>query len=189
MTTNKVLQKAGTQLLFADHLSEFVDTPTALGNLILGIPTDVQIDTGAVAAAGGRQSDKTGSVAVLDSAFPGDWTFGATMENATAPTAGGTYDLWWNDSPSATAGRGNSGNATGADAAYTDDPAVQLVFIGSLVVKNQVINTDTKIGTIPITNPYGSLIVINNTSTAVATVVDECHIVATPVYPDVQAAA
>ena len=189
MATNKVLFVTGTQLLFADHAGDWADAPTALGNLILGTPTDVQIDMGAVSAAAGRQSAKTGSLADTGSAFPGEWTFGATMENATAPTAGGTYDLWWNNSPNATAGTGNSGDATGVDGTYTADPADQLVFIGALVVRNQVINTDSDIGTIPIKNLYGSLIVINNTSTAVATVVDECHVVATPVIPDVQAAA
>ena len=192
MTTTTALQKYGTQLLFADHSGDFGATPTTPANsLILGTPTDVQIDTGGVTAAAMRQSTKTGSLAFdagVNNSMPMEWVLGACIENATAPDAGGTWDFYWSGSPSATAGTGNSGKTTGADAAYTADGLSQMVFIGSLVVANTVVNMDAQIGTFSMPYLYGSLVVVNNTSTAMATVVDETHIVITPVISDVQAA-
>jgi len=196
MATQQVLQVYGTQLLFRDA-TDFPGSgggppTTAANSLIIGTPTQVQIDLTGVAAAAAHQSDKTASLASVGSAWPGEWVLGACMENETAPTAGGTFDFYWAPSPSATAGTGNPGGISGVDGAYTAAAEDQLIYIGPLSVRNDVINIDTNIGTIWLPNLYGTLLVINNTDTALhstATAMDETHIVLTPVIPDIQAAA
>lgn len=193
MATQKILQVYGTQLLFADHSGDFGAAPaTAANSLIIGTPTDVQIDLTNVSAAAARQSAKSASVADTGSAWPIEWLLGACMENETAPAAGGRFDFYWNASPSATAGTGNSGATTGADAAFTVGTENQLIYIGPLIVRNNVINIKATVGRIVLPHLYGSLIVINNTSTALrntVTAMDETHITLTPLIPDFQAAA
>jgi hypothetical protein len=196
MATQELLQVYGDQLLFADA-TDFPNSgagppTTAANSIIIGTPTKVQIDLTGVSAAAARQSDKTASLAKTGSAWPIQWVFGACMENETAPTAGGTFDFYWAASPNSTAGTGNPGATTGVDGTFTVGTENQLIRIGSLVVANTVINIKTAVGTIWLPHLYGSLVVINNTSTALrstATAMDETHIVATPVIPDAQAAA
>lgn len=191
MATNQVLRVQGTQLLFADHATDFGAAPaTAANSKILSTPTDVQMDMTGVAAAAGRQSAKTGD---LGSAFAMDYYVEACIEFETAPTAGGTVDFYWSSSPSSTAANGNDGGADGTDSAYTEGSGEeeQLTFIGSLPLINNVINIG-KVGTFTAGHRYGQMIIINNGSTALrstATAMDETHIVMTPIIPDIQAAA
>ncbi len=191
MATNEVLYKDGSQWLFADHATDFGAAPaTAANTLILGTPTDIQIDCGSVAASGSaRQSAKSGSFARTGSAYADELVLGACVENATAPTAGGTIDFYWSGSHSATAATGNAGGTTGSDAAYTLDPDRQLKYIGSLVVENQTTNIDTYIGILRPAHLYGCLVVVNNTDQNCATTADEIHAVLTERIPDIQASA
>jgi len=181
------LKYGATQLVFADHATDFNNTPaTAANSLVIGTPTEVQMDLTGVAATGGaRESAK------CDVGDPRDVQYyvDACLEFESAPTDGGTVDFYWGASPSGTAGTANYGVLTGADAAITDTAGNlgQLQYIGSLSVKNAVIN----IGRVGIFTPYhryGSLAVVNNASTALrstATAADEIHICLTPVvlYP------
>lgn len=193
MATNELLQIYGKQLLFADHATDFGAAPTTAANdIIVGAPTDIQIDLTGVSAAAARQSVKSATLARTGDAWPTEWVLAACMENESAPTAGGTFDFYWNTSPNSSAGSGNAGKATGTDAAYTVGDEVQLIPMGALTVRNTVINIDTDISAIWLPNLYGSLIVINNTSTALrssATAMDETHITLTPIIPDLQASA
>jgi len=186
----------GTQLLFADA-TDFPNAgagpPTTAANDIRvtspETPTKVQLDLTGVVATAARQSAKT---ADLGSAWAQEWMLGACIENETAPTAGGTVEFWWAGSPSSTAGTGNPGNASGADAAFTVAGLTQLIFIGALVVLNQVVNIDNNVGKLWMPYRYGSLIVVNKTSTAfrsTPTAMDETHNTLTPLIPDIQAAA
>ena len=193
MATNEVLLTQGTQLLFADHATDFGAAPaTAANSIIRGTPVDIQIDLTNLAISGGaRQSAKSADLARTGTEIVEWWNCKACMENETAPAAGGTYDFYWNASPSATAATGNMGGASGSDAAYTAAGETQMTYIGSLRVKNTVINIGD-VGNFSMTERYGSLIVINNTSTAArntATAMDETHIVLNPLVPDIQAAA
>ncbi len=195
MATQEVLQVNGTQLLFRD-VTDFPNAgagPPATANNDIRItppaPTQVQIDLTGVAATAARQSNKT---ADLGAAWPGWWLLGAVIENETAPAAGGTVDFWWAGSPNAAAGTGNPGGATGADGVYAVAGLPQLMFLGSLVVQNLVLNINTAIRKFWMPYRYGSLIVVNNTSTAfrsTAVAMDETHITLTPVIPDIQAEA
>ena len=120
----------------------------------------------------------------------------AYVETFSAPTAGGTVDIYANWSTSATAGTDNSANASGADGVfqgYGADTASgtealpQLEYLGSLVVTN---DTDIQVGDISIFQPkerYMSLVVVNKTSiTLAATDAIESCIAIWPIQYQVQ---
>lgn len=193
MTTQAVLQKYGTQLMFADHATDFAgQTPaTAANTFIVGSPTSVQMNFSVIAAAAAWESAKTATLAHIGTAWPREWTLGAVMESTATPTAGGTFDFYWNASPSSTAGTGNSGEAAGVDQAIAITHLKALIFIGSMTVRNNVINKNSNIGTLWLPHLYGSLIMVNNTDVAMVADgdADECFAVLTPIIPDIQAAA
>ena len=198
MAVNKILVRYGTQLLFADHATDFAaQTPATTANSMnIGTPTNVQMNFSVIAAAAGWESAKTAILAdavATNNDFPEEWIFGACMESTATPADAGTFDFYWNGSPSATAGTGNSGVASGVDSSIvvTGSNLSQLTFIGSLVVLAAVVNKSTEIGRLQLPYLYGSLIIVNNTSVAMVADADadECFVVATPVYPVVQAAA
>ena len=194
MATNKVLRQTGKQLLFADHGTDFGAAPaTAANSFIIGAPTDVAMNFSVIAAAAGWESAKTATLADTGTAWPDYWILGAVMESTATPADGGKFDFYWNHSTNATAGTGNSGVASGVDSSIVVSASnlKQLDFIGSLTVLNQVINKDSDIGILNMKYLYGSLIIVNNTSVAMVADADadECFVVLTPVYPDIQAAA
>lgn len=171
----------GEQLLFADHATDFGAAPaTAANSLIIGTPTDVQFDLGSVAAAGARQSAKFD----LGTARGHIWVLNACIENTSAPTPGGTWDFWIAPSPSGTAGTGNISGLTGSDAAWTYEAniASQAKFIGSLSVRNNVLNIGD-VGYYVANHRYGILLAYNNTSTAAAATADEIHLTLTEIIP------
>jgi len=185
MTTQKILYRYGTQLLFADHATDFGAAPaTAAHSLIVSTPTDVQMNLSVLANGAMWQSAKTATLVDTGSDWPGDWVLGACMEGAATPTAGGTYDFYWNGSPSATAGTGNSGGCSGTDATYTADALAQLIFIGSLVCRANVINIDANVGRLAMPHLYGSLVIDNNSGVGmVDTTADNIHFTLTPIIP------
>ncbi len=194
MTTNKILQEFGTQLLFADHATDFGAAPaTAANSLIIGSPTDVQMNLSVLADAAYWQSAKTASGDMDDTVThrPQLWVFGACFEHTATPAAGTNMVLWWNPSTNTTDGTGNSGGASGADATYTAAGTKQLMHIGTMILRNNVINVQNNIGTIWIPTPDGSLIVQNNSGVAMVADgdADEIHIVATPTIVHIEAAA
>lgn len=191
MATNDVLIKTGVQFLFADHATDFGAAPAAAANsLIIGSPTDVQLDlTGVGASGGAREAAK----ADLTTPWAGLWACNACLEFESAPADGGAVHFYWGSSPSATAATGNPGGLTGSDAAFTDTTGNlgQLQRIGTLTVRNNVIN----IGKVGIFMPWfqhGILLVVNQASTALrstATAMDETHITLTEIVREIQAAA
>ncbi len=192
MATQKSLSQYGTQLLFADHAADFGAAPaTPANSFIIGSPTDVQMNVSVIAAAAAWESAKTGTLAHTGTAWPQSWILGAVMESTATPAAGGTFDFYWNPSPNSTAGTGNSGEASGTDAAIVITQLTALIRIGSLVVRNNVINKDSRIGWLRMPYLYGSLIMVNNTSVAMVADgdADECYAVLTPVIPDLMTAA
>ena len=192
MATREILRVYGTQLLFADHSTDFGAAPvTGANSLIIGAPTDVQMNMSVIAAAAAWQSAKTASLAKTGSAWPEKWILGACMESTATPAAGGRFDFYWNGSPNSTAGTGNNGGASGSDASYAVAGKEQLIFIGSMIVRANVINIDASIGVLWMPHLYGSLIVINNTSVAMQadSDADETHVTLTSVIDDIQAEA
>ena len=143
-----------------------------------------------MAAAAGRQSAKTLTLADTGSAWPVEWVLGACVEHVATPTANETVEFWWNASPNSTAGTGNSGGASGADGVYAVAGKTQLMFIGALSLRAVTLNIDTDVGRIWLPHLYGSLIVINASPTkAMHSAMDESHFTLTPLIDDIQAAA
>ncbi len=182
---NETYIKYGTQLLFADHATDFGAAPaTAANSIIIGTPTDVQIDlTNLAASGGGRQSAKSGDLG--DSTRGTKMRVDACLEFEAAPTDGDNVDFYWAGSPSATAGTGNGGGVSGSDSAYTETDGTlrQLTYIGSLVCRNNVICIGY-VGEFVPEHRYGTLVVINNADQALrstATAMDETHITVTPI--------
>lgn len=192
MATQEVLQVYGDSFLFAD-VTDFPNAgagppETAANDLRVGTGTKVQIDLTLLAAAAGRQSAKL----ALPAAWAEKFVLGACIEHEAAPDAGGTVEFWWAASPNSTAGTGNPTGVSGADDAYTVAYKTQLIFIGSLTVIAATINRDPAVGVLWPPHRYGSLIVINSTSSKfleTATAMDNTHIVLASVIPDLQAAA
>lgn len=192
MATQKVLMQYGKQLLFADHATDFSTAPATVANsFIIGTPTNVQMNLSVIAAAAAWESAKTATLADTGTHWPNEWVLGAVMESTATPAAGGTFDFYWNASPNATAGTGNSGEAAGLDQAIAVTQLTSLIRIGSMVVKAAVINKDSNVGTLRLPYLYGSLIMVNNTNVAMVADADadECFITLTPVIPTAQAAA
>ena len=171
----------GTQLLFADHATDFGSAPTTAANSIVqGTPTDVQIDLTSVAASGGaRESDKFDFGATWDHLFEMD----AVTEHAVAPSDGDTVDFYIGYTSNATAASGNPGNLTGSDAAYTDTTGSlgQLQYVGSLVCTADTINIGN-VGSFTPLGRYGVLVVVNSADQAFAGAgaMDETHISINP---------
>jgi hypothetical protein len=132
---------------------------------------DAAITLASLAAAAARQSVK------LDLGTPrtGLYKVKASVEMVATPAAGGSIDLYWAPSPSATAGTDNPGNVTGADAAYAGyssdltNTLPQLVFMGSLTLAARatpIVQSGDVGFLIAPPEQYGSLVVVNNGSTA-----------------------
>ena len=193
MATQESLYVYGTQLMFADHATDFAGqapaTPT--NTYIIGSPTSVQMNFSVIAAAAAWESAKTATLAQTGTAFPREWILGAVMESTATPAAGGHFDFYWNASPSATAGTGNSGEASGVDSAIVITQLTSLIHIGNMLVRANVINKNSNIGSLWLPYLYGSLIMVNNTSVAMVADgdADECFATLTPDIPDLQAAA
>lgn len=170
------------QFLFADHATDFGAAPaTAVNSLIVGTPTDVQLDLGSVAVDGSRQSAKFDFGATRPPLYRVD----ACIETASAASDGDAVDMWIGGSPSATAGTGNPAGLTGSDAAWTWalGAEMQLINIGSLIMQASATNIGF-VGFVRPTHRYGILVVRNKGTAAFATTADEIHITLTPVEYD-----
>ena len=192
MATQKVLHKYGTQLLFADHTTDFGAAPaTAANSLIIGTPTDVQMNLSVVAAAAAWESAKTATLADTGTAWPIYWILGACLEHTATPVAGETCEFYWNASPSVTAGTGNSGAASGTDASFAVAGLPQLTLIGVMTLRAAVVNIQAEVGRLWLPHLYGSLIFVNKSTKAMVAdaTADEIHVTLTPVIEDLQAAA
>jgi len=180
MANEQLISNPDAQLLFADHATDFGAAPTTAANsLIVGTPTDVQIDLTGIATDAFWQSAKADFGATRSPLYRMD----ACIEFTSAAVAGEYVDFFWAASNSGTAGTGNAANITGADGSYTEtnDLLAQLTYIGSLTCDAATI----VIGFVGFLIPslrYGSLVVgnRNTTSLAGAGVMDETHIVLTP---------
>jgi len=101
----------------------------------------------------------------------------AYIETFSAPTAGGTVDIYANWSTSGTAGTDNMANCSGADGVYQGygadtasgtEALPQLDFLGSMVF---TADPDLQVGDVAMFAPkerYMSLVVVNNTSITLA---------------------
>lgn len=155
----------GTPIIWA-HGADF----NPAGATSLGTTENYELDLTSLAAGTGRQ----GAKGDLGATRAGEYAAFLRWESdGSAPTAGGTVDVYWAASTSGTAANDNAGGATGADAAWPadsneDEWALQLILIGSLVVTN-----DASTIMVQCINPafrpptrYGMPVIDNNTSQA-----------------------
>ncbi len=188
MTTNQVLIDIGTAIVIAD--SSY--SPGA--NTTLGTRTD-DIDVVGLTTGQAREGVKIN----LGMPHAPSYSVDMTVEMATDPAAGGTIDLYWSESHSASAAVGNMGNVTGADADWAGavgetlaESLLHMLFIGSLPVAVQNDADGVQIGHVGVFSPvqqYGGLVWLNNTSVTIHSDSIECAVRLTPIIPDIQAAA
>ena len=197
MATNKVLVTVGTQIVFADHASDYVGGG---GNNSLEIAgsTDVQIDIAPAGVGLATQLARQSAKVDLGAARAAAYAVMISCEPADDPTAGDTIDLYWSPSPDSVAAVGNAGGASGTDAAYAAsalrtlvEGLNQMLFIDSfpLAVSNDA--DGVQIGLVGIFVPpdrYGSLIVHNNSAVSLHTDGVEFAVSFQPIEDQIQAA-
>lgn len=141
---NEILVKQGTAVCWAD------ETDYSAANS--GIARTHQIDLTSLADTKARQ----GAKADLGATRPAGYGVEVGIEMDVAPTAGEVVEVYWSLSYSGTAGTGNMGGASGADAAYKDGEETewvkQLIHIGTLVLTADAATTVQ----IACVNPYFS---------------------------------
>jgi len=185
---NEVLQKAGTQLVFADHATDFVGGAAKTSLEVAG--TDVQLDTTDLANTAGRESAKVnlGTTRARQYSLMGSFEFAAT------PVTGEHVDFYWAPSPISTAANGNPMSIDGVDAAAPSGigTLAELIavcqFIGSFIVTNDpttAVQTGY-IGTFSPTEQHGILLVVNESDAAFHSDAVETHFVMTPIIDEVQ---
>lgn len=185
---NEVLQKVGTQIVFADHAGDFA--PAAANSLEQGTPTDVQLSLASVADTAARQSAKVD----LGATRARSYAVKAAFELAATPTAGEVIELYWAASPDSVAANGNPGGCSGSDAAYTGyssnlaDSVQQLELIGVFVCTAQATPTIqiADCGVFSPSEQYGSLVVKDESGAAFHTDDVESHVVFNPIVDEVQ---
>ena len=193
MATNLVLVTVGTQIVFADHATDYIGG-TGNNSLEIAGSTDVQIDMTGVLTNAARNSVKLDFGAARGAAF----AVMISVEPATDPTLGDTIDLYWSPSPDSSAAVGNAGNASGADADYAGtalrtlaEGLAQMLFIGAfpLAVSNDL--DGVQIGFVGIFVPpdrYGSLVVHNNSAITLHSDAVEFAVSFQPIEDQIQAA-
>lgn len=186
---NEILVKVGTQIIFADHATDFAGG-TSGTSLEVATATDVQFDTTDVADTAGRQSAQVDLGATRSRLF----VLSAALEMAATPTTGERVDFYWVASNQSTAGDGNPGYATGVDAAYAGGVATlaeglrQLMYIGPMIMSADA-TTTVQVAVIAIFSPptrFGSLVVVNESGAAFHSDAVETHVVMDPIVDEIQ---
>lgn len=181
------------KILIATNTTPIVFSDTTDYDDGFGIQTTDCTIIGLVAGAA-RQSDKDNlDNGLVSNRYARRYAVSVAAEWETAPTAGGTVDIYWAPSVSATAATANPAGVTGSDSAYSGtagstlaESLLQLQFLGSLIVTNDAGDTQlttfvTKFGT-----QYGTLVVVNNTDQDIADNVSQVAVVFTPIEEEVQ---
>ena len=180
---DELVLQVGTQIVFADHATDFVGGAAKTSLEIAG--TDVQIDLTDVADTGARESAK---VDLGVSRAPA-YSVMASLEFAATPTTGEVVELYWAPSPISTAANGNPMNIDGVDAAAPSgigtlaELVKACIFIGNFVATNDPTTAvqTAFIGTFVPPERYGILIVKNETGAAFHSDAVECHVVFSPI--------
>ncbi len=184
---NSVLVVEGTQILVANSTYNPADPNHDLGAVITDDIDCVGLTTG----------QARGSVKIdLGATRAPSYYVRVSMEWATDPNVGGTIDLYWSGSHSATAAVGNVGETTGADGDYAGydtltlaEALLQMDRIGSLVAGQNNTADGIQIGSAGIwSSPtrYGVLIVVNNTDDTLHSDSVEMGFAFDPIVPQVQ---
>ncbi len=184
---NSILIVEGTQILVANSTYNPGDANHDLGSSITDDIDMVGLTTG----------QARGSVKIdLGATRAGAYHVRVAMEWATDPNVGGTIDLYWSSSHSATAAVGNTGETTGADGDYAgydtltlEESLRQTDYIGSLVAGQNNQADGIQIGSAGVwSSPtrYGVLIVVNNTDDTLHSDSVEMAVAFDPIITQVQ---
>lgn len=190
MATN-ILQKNGTQIVFADHAGDF--SPSGQYDLRVGSPTNVQLSLASVTNTSARQSAKVdlGSTRAPAYMVMGAFEFGMGVVPAE------TVEVYWSPSPQSGLNNANCGGTGGRDAAYSGTVGVgnnlsvavrQLVYIGSHICTGDP-TPSGQIGFIGVLQPqerYGSLVVKNESDATMHTNDRQMHIIFNPIIDEIQ---
>lgn len=178
------VKQVGTQLVFADHATDFVGGATKTSLEIAG--TDVQLDLTSVADTAGRESAKFD----LGVSCAAAYAVAASFEFAATPVTGEVVELYVAGTPIDTAADGNVMNIDGVDAAAPSGigTLAELVAatghpIGNFRCTNDA-TTAIQTGFIGIFVPvfrYGILIVKNESGAAFHSDAVEIHIIFSPI--------
>jgi hypothetical protein len=177
----EILVKTGTPVVFADT-TDFSSTNN-------GFTRTHQLDLTSIANGAARQSDK----ADLGATRPAKYAVRVAIEMDVAPTAANEVDFYWSASHSGTAGTGNDGGASGADAAYKAGEEAewvrQLIPMGSLVLTNDAATTvqyQTINSNFVPPQRYGSVIVYNRSGQAFEGDAVEMYVALVPITDEFQ---
>lgn len=177
---NKILVEMGTPVCWADT--------TDYNSAGSGIARTDQLDLTSIADDAARQ----GAKADLTADRARQYAVMVGIEMDVAPTAGEVVDFYWSGSYSATAGTGNAGGASGADAAYKageeDEWVKQLTYLGSLVLTADAAPTVQRacIGIFSPPTRYGMPIVHNKGGQAFEGDAVEMYVALVPMIDEVQ---
>lgn len=177
----EVLVKSGTPVVFADA-TDYSPTNS-------GYTRTAQIDLTSIANGAARQSEKVDLGATRAAGF----AVRVGIELDVAPTAGNQIEFYWSASISGTAGTGNDGGASGADAAYQagseDEWKRQLLLLGVLVCTADaapVVQLATINAYFQPPTRYGSVVVVNKSGQALEGDAVEMFVALTPVVDEIQ---
>lgn len=154
---SELLLKSGTAIEWSDGGSDY----------------DITLDS--LASTEARQGAK-GDLGDGGTTWAPEYNVQFLVDTGTAPTVGGTVDLYWAASGSATTAAQNPGGTSGSDAAYTgigtaeiSESVPQLQYIGSLVVVD--VGTTEMITNFVMSAPtrWGMPVVVNNTNQTLGT--------------------
>jgi len=176
----EILVKTGTPVCWADT-TDYSSTGS-------GITRTHQIDLTSIADTKARQ----GAKADLEASGPRAARYAVVVgiEMDVSPTAGEVVEFYWSSSYSTTAGTGNDGGASGADAAYKDGEEAewvkQLTFLGALVLTNDAATTVQRacIGTFCPPDRYGMPVVKNEGGQAFEGDAVEAYIALIPIVDE-----
>lgn len=177
---NEILVKQGTAVCWADT--------TDYNSAGSGIARTHQITLAALASAAARQ----GAKADLGATRAARYAVIVGMELDVAPAAGKTIEVYWSSSYSGTAGTGNDGGASGADAAYQAGSEAewkkQLTFIGALVLTADAATVVQRGWIYTFTPPtrYGMPVVVNLAGQALEGDDVEMYVALVPITDEVQ---
>jgi len=179
--------EVGTQILIADHAGDYAPD-VAVGDLEVATATEIQMTLNGLTDGQARES------AIIDFEVNRALWYSvlASVETGTTPTTGEPIIFYLGPTPVSTAGTGNPGDLTGADADYIggtptlDEGLAQMNFIGALIC-----SADQKVQTASI-NPrfrvperYGILVIENDSGATLFTDDVNMHVVFNPIRGDV----
>lgn len=193
MTTNRVLVKQGTEIVFGVTAS-FAPADDATNMATSDAITDV-FTLASLADTAGRQSDKVDLGAVRAAQYA---VYAAIDLTDETPVQDTTFDFYWLPSTSATQANGNIAGNSGADAAAPGGALGSLTlgdfkrlgqFIGVLQIHDGAVVQNGLIGVFSPDERWGQMLVINESGDLVEADDVENHVVMKPIEDDIQAAA